>query len=216
MSDTISVVMADDHPAFRAGVAAVLRADSSIQVLGEASDGEQALSMLRRLKPRVALLDVDMPKRDGLAVVRELLGEGSDIAFVLLTMYGGEVMLREALELGVRGYVSKESATNEIVACVQLVAAGRTYISTSFSISPSVGTSARFPAPGLAELTETERTVLRMIARNHTTREIAEALSSSPKTVEKHRSNICQKLGVTGNNALMRYALDHARELQSL
>jgi DNA-binding NarL/FixJ family response regulator len=130
-------------------------------------------------------------------------------------MHSGSDLVQEALGLGVRGFVSKESASDDVVACVNLVAAGRTYISASLQRG-SVTTGHRLPAPGLAELTPAERKVLRFIGQNKTTREIAEALEISPKTVENHRSKICQKLSVTGNNALVRFALDHVGELQRL
>jgi DNA-binding NarL/FixJ family response regulator len=213
MTDTLTIVIADDHPLFRKGVADVLRTDTAIQIVGEAADGDVALRLIRDRKPRVAILDVDMPKRSGLDVVQAVHDEQLAVALVLLTVHTGADLLQRALSLGAKGYVSKESAADDILACVHLVSAGRTYVSASFG--------AAIAAPGgpplsLETLTPAERGVLALIARNLTTRDIAAELGISPKTVENHRSNICQKLGVTGNNALVRFALDHAGQLTTL
>lgn len=215
MSEPVTVFIADDHPLFRKGVADLVRADASMRLVGEANDGEQALALIRSAAPRVALLDIDMPKRSGLEIARTLSSEGSSVAVVLLTMHSGSDLLQEALGHGVRGFISKESAADDVIACVNLVATGRTYISASLQ-PKAVSTTHRMPAPGLAELTRAERNVLRLIGQNKTTREIAEELEVSPKTVENHRSKICQKLSVTGNNALVRFALEHLAELQRL
>jgi DNA-binding NarL/FixJ family response regulator len=215
MDDALTVVIADDHPLFRKGVADVLRADSAVQLVGEASDGDTALRAIREKRPRVAVLDVEMPGRSGLDVARALRDENLPVATVLLTMHSGSDMLQRALSLGVLGYVSKESAADEILACVHLVASGRTYVSASLGRSDSPATHAA-SSLNLSVLTPSERSVLKLIARNLTTREIAAELGISPKTVENHRSNICQKLDVTGNNALVRLALEHAGELRTL
>jgi DNA-binding NarL/FixJ family response regulator len=216
MSDALTMIIADDHPLFRKGVADVLRSDAAIHLLGEAADGDTALRMLRELKPRVAVLDVDMPKRNGLQVVEAVREEALPVAVVILTMYAGTDMLQRALSLGVRGYVSKESAVEDILACVHLVASGRTYVSANLGPAAATLAGSAAPAAGLADLTHAERTVLRLIAANKTTKEIAASLTVSPKTVENHRSNICQKLGVTGNNALVRFAMEHSAELRAL
>lgn len=209
----LSVLIADDHPLFRKGVADVLRTDSGVQLVGEASDGELALTLIRERKPTVAVLDVEMPQRTGLDVARAVRDEQLPVSVVLLTMYTGADMLQRALGLGVLGYVSKESAADEILACVHLVATGRTYVSASLGKSPTTAPAA---ALRLNELTPAERGVLKLIARNKTTRDIAADLGISPKTVENHRSNICQKLGVTGNNALVRLLADHADDFRAL
>lgn len=215
MTDAITIIIADDHPLFRKGVADMIRGDSAMRVVGEASNGEQALQLIRSLRPRIVVLDFEMPKLTGLDVVRTLAAESSATAAVLLTMHEGTDMLQTALGGGVRGYVSKESAANEILTCLHLVAAGRTYISASLQHKRGGGGTPP-AASGLREITPAERNVLKLIAQNRTTREIAETLKISPKTVENHRSKICQKLGVTGNNALVRFVLDHLGELQRL
>ncbi|HEY5219323.1 MAG TPA: response regulator transcription factor [Gemmatimonadaceae bacterium] len=217
MTDALTLIIADDHPLFRKGVADVLRSDSAIHLLGEASDGETALRMIRQLTPRIAVLDLDMPGRNGLQVIEAVREEQLPVTIVMLTMYAGTDMLQRALALGVRGYVSKESAADDILACVHLVASGRTYVSANLaSPASTVRAALASAATGLGELTPAERTVLKLIAASKTSREIAETLKLSPKTVENHRSNICQKLGVTGNNALVRFAMEHSAELKAL
>jgi DNA-binding NarL/FixJ family response regulator len=215
MSDGVTVIIADDHPMFRKGVAEVLRADPSITVLGEASDGEAALALIQSRTPRVAVVDLEMPKKTGLEVAAAAREAAPDVSIVLLTMHAGADILQRALAVGVRGYVSKESAADDLLACVHLVAGGRTYVSASLGKAAAVAVGPK-NAPALASLSPAERNVLRYIARNQTTREIAEALDISPKTVENHRSKICQKLSVTGNNALVRFAMEHVEELRAL
>lgn len=215
MPDTLTIVIADDHPLFRKGVADVLRTDSAVQLLGEAADGETALRLIRERKPKVAILDVEMPKKSGLDVVQAVRDEGLPVSLVLLTMHSGADLLQRALGLGVLGYVSKESAADEILACVHLVASGRTYVSASLGKPDGEPIASATPL-NLDALTPAERGVLKLIARNMTTRDIAQELGLSPKTVENHRSNICQKLGVTGNNALVRLALQHANALRAI
>jgi DNA-binding NarL/FixJ family response regulator len=211
----ITVVIADDHPLVRKGVADILRGDTAIRLVGEASDGEAALRMIRELGPRLAILDISMPKMTGLEVAAAVQAAALPVRVALVTMHGGEETLQRALALGVRGFVSKESAAEDILACVHLVASGRTYLSASFerAVAP---TGARTATPALAGLTAAERNVLRRIAKSLSTREIAEQLGVSPKTVENQRASICLKLCVSGNNALVRFAMEHAEALRSL
>lgn len=214
MTQPITVVLADDHPLFRKGVADVLRGDAAIRVVGEAPDGDRALSMIRQLRPQVAVLDIDMPGRNGLEIARETVASQPDTIVVLLTMYAGADMLQRALAAGARGYVSKESAADDLLACLHLVAAGRTYVSASLGEAPLAAASL---APvALEQLTPSERGVLKRIAASRTSRDIAGELGITVKTVEHHRANICQKLGVSGNNALVRFCLEHSADLARL
>jgi DNA-binding NarL/FixJ family response regulator len=211
----ITIVIADDHPLIRKGIGEILRGDAAISLIGEATNGEDALRLIREKKPALAVMDVSMPKMTGLQVAAEVQREALPVRIVLVTMHGGEETLQGALSLGVRGFVSKESATDEILACVHLVASGRTYLSASFERSatpqPAAGAT-----PGMGTLTAAERNVVRRIARGLSTKEIAEQLGVSPKTVENQRASICVKLGLKGSNALIRFAIDHAEELKKL
>ncbi|MBI1722803.1 MAG: response regulator transcription factor [Gemmatimonadetes bacterium] len=213
MSEPISIVIADDHPLFRKGLEDILHTDPTVRIVGQAVNGEEALELIERHRPRLAILDVEMPRKGGLEVAAAVLERGLMVDIVLLTMHAARDLLDRALELGVKGYVVKESAVDDILACINVVAAGRTYVSGALS-HHLVGRreSARKSVqalPGLDTLTPGERQVLELIAQSGTTREIAAKLGVSPKTVENHRSNICLKLNLHGANSLLRFALEH-------
>jgi DNA-binding NarL/FixJ family response regulator len=210
MSESITVVIAEDHPLFRKGLADALALDASFSIVGEAADGVQALELLRRHRPRIALLDVDMPKLSGLAVAQAVREEQLGAAVVMLTMFKDAAMLRRALDIGARGYVLKDSAATDIVACLNLVAAGKAYISPALSselLDRDASDAAASPGE-LASLTPAERRVLRFIAQSLTSSAIAKELGISTKTVENHRLHICDKLGLHGPQALLRFALE--------
>lgn len=211
MTRQVTVVIADDHPLFRKGVTEVLRADPAVDVVGEAADGEAALRLIAERRPAIAILDIDMPGLGGLAVAEAVRRQALPVALVILTMYDDGRMLDRALDLGVRGYVLKESAAGDLLACVHLVASGLTYISPVLSrhLVARRDDVREKGAAFLTVLTTVERRVLGLVARELTTRAIAAELGVSPKTVENHRSHICAKLGVRGPNALVRFALRH-------
>lgn len=215
----IRVVIADDHPIFRNGLRRALESAADVAVVAEAGDGDECLTALAASRPDVVVLDLDMPKTDGFAVVRALRAEGARVRTVILTMHDNEDFFNEAMDLGVDGYVLKDGAVSDIVACVRAVVSGRNYV------SPTLGTyllartrraTAARGRPELALLTATERRVLARVAAGRTSREIAAELFVSVRTVENHRANICAKLGLRGANALLRFALEHRADLASL
>lgn len=217
MGSEIRVVIADDHPVFRQGLRQVIEMERGIEVVGEAGDGAAVLRMIREFEPDVAVLDINMPNLKGFDVAREVRQEGLDVRIIVLTMYDDERMLNEALNVGALGYLLKDSAVTDIVAGIKAVAAGGHYVSPSLT-THLVTRAARAAAlaqekPGLDDLTETERHVLRLVAEYKTSREIAEELHVSPRTVESHRANICQKLGLRGSHALMKFALSNKSRL---
>lgn len=216
MTDPITVVLADDHPLFRKGLAEMIGTDPSFRIVGEATDGDSALDLVRRLRPRIAVLDVEMPKASGLAVTDAIRREELGTAVVILTMYKDARMLRRALDVGARGYLLKDGAATDIVACLHVVAAGRAYVSPALS-TELLERRADAPVAELAALdalTPAERRVLRLIAQGGTSAGIAEALGIRPKTVENHRSHICRRLGLRGPQALLRFALEHKALLE--
>ena len=217
MGRRLSILIADDHPMMLRGLKATLGADESLEVVGEAADGRAALALIEQVRPDVAVLDINMPVLDGFGVARSVLGRLPGVEIVFLTMHDEPEMLRAALDLGVKGYLLKESAAEDVVACVKSVAAGRAFITPSLS---SLLLERRRRAgelaerrPGLLDLSPTERLVLRLVAGGKESKEIAAELSISYRTVETHRSNIARKLGLHGHNAVTKFALEHKSEL---
>ena len=216
MTGSIPVLVADDHPLFRKGLTEVLADDPSFRLVAEAATGGDALALVRRLRPRIAVLDIQMPEADGLEVAAAIRDEALDVAVVILTMHRDAGTFRRALDLGVRGYVLKDSAVNEIVACLHMVDAGRSYISPALSDELLDRRATRQEdalESALSLLTPAERRVLTLIARGLTTAGIARELGNSPRTIENHRSHICRKLDLSGPQALLRFALERKARL---
>ena len=214
----ISILIADDHPVFRRGLRMIIQSHELLNIVAEADNGKDALESIQRSEPDVADLDVNMPEMTGFDVVRELKKFNLATAFIFLTMHKDEAMFNTALDLGVKGYLLKESAIEDIAAGIKAVAAGENFISAplaTFLFNRS-RRNATFVAakPTINDLTATERRVLKMIAEDKTSREIADQLSISVRTVERHRQNICDKLEIHGSNALMKFALANKEQLQ--
>lgn len=217
MAGEIRIVIADDHPIYRGGLRQVIEENPNLLVVGEASDGEAALAQIDRLKPEIAILDIDMPKLDGLGVARELQKKRSPVRVVFLTMHDKADLFHAAMELDVRGYILKDSAVLEVVHGLLAIAAGQHYVSaplTALLLNRSRQREAFAEgAPDLAGLTESERRILRMIAASKSSKDIAHELCIHYRTVENRRTLICQKLGLRGSNALLKYALEHKVEI---
>ncbi|MCA9606080.1 MAG: response regulator transcription factor [Myxococcales bacterium] len=203
----LRVLIADDHPLLRHGLRAVLEA-AGIEVVAEAADGRETLAAIRAVDPHVAIVDLSMPDVDGLEILAQARTWPRAPRFVVLTMH--EEYAPKALALGAKGYVLKDDATREIVDCVRTVARGDRYLSRA--LGP---TGEPTPTVALATLTDTERRVLRLVGQHKTSREIAELLSVSHRTVQNHRANMCKKLGLEGSQALLRFALDHGANLDA-
>mgnify|MGYP000349603687 FL=1 len=208
-----TVLLADDHPVFRRGLRMIIASDPQFTVLDEAADGLHALARIRELRPDVALLDINMPQQSGIEVARILQHEQLNTRVVFLTMHRDEATFNAALDLGASGYLLKESAVEEIVSCLKAVAAGENFVSPQLStFLINRGSRARAlqtHKPAINDLTPAELRVLKLISEHKTTREIAELLFISPRTVERHRENICAKLELRGSNALLKFALEN-------
>jgi len=210
--EPISIVIADDHPLFRHGLCQAIEPHKEFIVVAEAGDGEQALAAILHHSPRIAILDMHMPKLSGMDVLKELNKRDSSTDVIVLTMHNEEDIVHRAIDLGVMGYVLKESAVKDILECLHAVAGGRQYISPTIAgylIKRTQPARAIDAAGKIADLTPMQYKVLRLIAENKTTKEIADLLYISPRTVERHRANICDKLSISGNNALLRFVLEN-------
>ena len=198
---------------FRVGLRDTIESEPGFKVVGEAGDGEHALEMISRMHPAIAILDVSMPKLDGLALARKLVAQEPSVGVILVTMYREQKLFTEALEAGVKGYVLKDSAATDIISCVKAVAAGQNYVSpelTTYLVKRvRQAESAGSARSGLEGLTTTELRILSLLAEYKTSKEIAQELFISPRTVDTHRNNICQKLNIHGSHALVKFALQH-------
>jgi len=214
------VVVADDHPVFRAGMRQVIESETGFEVVGEAADGEQALELCSTLSPDIAVLDINMPGLSGIEVAERLRGTNPSLRVVILSMQKEEQTLNKALNVGVSGYVLKEDAAGELGNCLARVARNQPYVSPSLTgfllrrRSRAEDLASR--SLGLNDLTTAERRILKRVAQKMSTKEIAAELFLSPRTVEAHRANICSKLSLQGANSLLVYAMEHRDELNCL
>ena len=214
MPGPLSILIADDHPIFRRGLKQLIDGEQGYHVVAEADNGEDGLRLIVELSPVIAILDAHMPKMSGLDVARAIRDRGSPSISVFLTMYKDEEMFNAAMDAGVKGYVLKDSATTEILGCLAAVAGGKPYVTGELSHYLISRHTRRESEPTITDrLTPAEVRVLRMIAHYKTSKEIAEELHIDPRTVDNHRTNIASKLGVRGSHALLKFAVEHRREI---
>lgn len=202
MAETISIVLADDHTVVRRALRVLLEEEPGFEVVAEADEADAAIRYLRGHKPDVLILDLNMPGRPSLEAIPDMQEASPETKIVVLTMQKEPAFARQALQLGVLGYVLKEAADDELVQAVRSAAGGETYL------QPALGAKlAAEPERPANDLSERETDVLRLIAFGHTNAEIAEQLYISVRTVETHRAHIQQKLGVSSRAELVRCAL---------
>lgn len=213
MENKITIIIADDHPIFLAGLLSVISRREDIEILGQADNGKDALSLLRTRKPDAALLDVQMPGLDGMQVAEYILKENPAQKIILLTMFNDENLVRRAFNCGVTGYVLKENAVSQITLAIDAVVSGGVYISPQLT---NVLANRRQPkSTGKDEmLTVSEKKILKLISEGKSSREIAMLLNVSEKTIENHRGNICKKLGISGSASLLRYAMQNKVQIE--
>ncbi len=207
------ILIADDHSLMRNGLRQVLETNPELTVI-EAENGEDALRLIRTEHPHIAVLDIEMPKMTGYEVAYHVHNEALPVALIFLTMYKDEVVFNKAMDVGVKGYVLKENTITEILQCIQSVSSGRYYLSPLIS-DFLVRRNSRLVSPasdqkGMNLLTPAERNLLKLLVEMKTNKQIADALSISVKTVHNHRNNICNKLGLHGAHALMKFAVENA------
>jgi DNA-binding NarL/FixJ family response regulator len=210
-SDTIRVILADDHMVVRTGLRTILSTAKDITVVSDAADGQQAVELIERFKPDVVVMDLSMAKMDGIAATREIVARGLPTKVLILTMHSEEEYLLSALDAGASGYLVKSAAERELVDAVRALAHGEMYVQPRAArvlsgrmkrSSPGAEDEAR-----LALLTERERDVLRLIAEGYSAPDIGEQLAISSKTVDTYKQRITDKIGVAGRPDYVRFAL---------
>lgn len=213
MASRIKVLIVDDHPLFRQGLRQMIETDGRFELVAEAGDGATALQLIQEKKPDIAVLDVNLPSLSGLEIARKLQNKRQTPHLIILTMHKEEETMNRALDLGVKGFVLKENAVEDILNSLVTVAGGEHYLSPSISgyLVRRRGRAEELAAkkPGLDDLTKAERRILKFIADKKTSREIAAELFISPRTVEAHRANICDKLELRGSHSLLQFALEN-------
>lgn len=200
MNSPITLILADDHPLFRKGLRQAIEEDTDMNIVGEAGDGKSALSLIEELIPDAAVLDINMPGMSGLEVARSVQQKGTYVAIVIFTNYKDQQMFDEAMDAGVRGYVLKDTAVVDTLEAIRAVTMGRYYLSPGLSdLLMKRSQRAKLllqERPSLATLTLAERRILKLISANKTSKEVADDLHISYRTVETHRTNIATKLNI--------------------
>ena len=209
----IKVFIADDHNIVREGIISLLQKERDLKVIGEAGDGQEAIERILKTKPDVVIMDISMPGINGVDATEHLLKEGSTARFLILTQHEKEEYIRLALHAGARGYLVKHSISKEVLDAVRAVAKGELYFSTSISrilLTDYAQKAMEKTVPKTdLQLTARQVEVLQRIAEGLSSRQIADRLFVSVRTVEFHRANIIQKLGIRDVAGLTRYAIKH-------
>ncbi len=208
----IRILLVEDHTMVRAGLRALLERAKDIQVLGEASNGQEAIDMTVELKPDVLVMDIMMPRLNGIQAAEQIRDLKLPVSIILLSMYSDEGLVHQALRSGVKGYVLKTSVSEELLWAIRTVARGETYLSAV--ISSIVVESTLHPRTlktndPLEDLSPREKEILQLIAEEHTSSDIGRILFISEKTVEKHRANLMEKLHVRNLAGLVRLAVKY-------
>jgi DNA-binding NarL/FixJ family response regulator len=217
MKPEVTVLVVDDHPLLRHGLCDIIGKTQRFKVVGEASDGEEALRKLAYFKPEIVILDIDMPRLNGLETLRAIQKLPFAVKVIMLTVYKEEDMFNAAMDLGARAYVLKDSAPADIVTALEKVERGETFLSVSL-----LGAAQRrsdhvrellLSKPQIEVLTPAERRILKLIGEDLTSKQIADRLKLSVRTVDKHRQHICDKLDLHGTHSLLKFAFDHSAYL---
>jgi two-component system response regulator NreC len=205
------VLIADDHAIVRAGLRAVLNGEAGMELVGEASGGEEALGMVEKLHPDILVLDLSMPDLDGIQVTRRIQSIAPGMRILILTVHEDEALLREAIRAGAAGYILKHAAESELISAIHLVQSGEIYVHPKMIRSLLVEPKKQIPPGPQPEelLTPRELDVLKRIVQGYTNRQIAEELKLSVRTVEGYRANMTEKLGLRSRAELVRYAREH-------
>lgn len=207
----ISVLIADDHALVREGIAAFLRLSDEIEVIGEASDGLEAIEKAKKFRPDVVLMDIAMPRLGGLEATVELKKIMPDIKILVLTQYDDKEYISRFLKAGVSGYLLKRAVGSDLISAIKAVNRGEIYLFSSIAAEVVSGYLNRFREPSIEDpyekLTDREKQVLKLLAEGYTHKEIARILNISIKTVIAHNTNINEKLNIHNRSALVKFAI---------
>lgn len=211
MEKTRRILIVDDHTLFRAGVRALLSRDPGVEVVGEVDNGRDAIRAASQLAPHLVLMDLNMPAMNGMEAIAEIKRRSPDVRVLVMTMHKAEDYVHASLKAGADGYILKDATEEEFRVAIRSVLLGKTYLSTEVSakvVSGYLGGGKPAGATGVYDsLTQREREVLKLVAEAKSNKYIAEFLSLSVKTVEKHRSNLMVKLDVHNASGLTAYAM---------
>ena len=210
MKERITIVVADDHRIFRKGLKSLLSEKDYIQILAEADDGDQALEMVLEYKPRIVIMDIGMPKMDGIEATRQIRERLPETEVIILSMHAKKAYIDQVLQAGAKGYVLKDSDEENLIAAINTVFNGGFYLDSPIAdqvLSDYFGGRAKRELKHQADpLSAREKEVLKLLAEGHSNQEVADVLCISRKTVENHRAHIVRKTGVQGQVGLTKYA----------
>jgi len=208
MSDRIRVLLCEDHALFREGLRAIFRSQSSLEVVGEAVNGREAVEKVKRLRPDVVVMDLEMPELNGLEATRRIVASGTGARVLILTLYDDEEIVAHCLEAGAAGYVLKDGPSTELIAAIEAVRKGDKYLTPrALSRVVEYGAKGRPVKTRYELLTDREREVLKLLADGFSSKEIAARLQLSVKTVDVHKSNLMRKLAIHDRAGLVKYAI---------
>jgi len=205
----VRIVVADDHTIVREGLKQILAGQPDFQVVAEASDGHEALKRVRELEFDVLLLDMSMPGKSGVELIKQVKSEKPKLRILVLTMHEEHQYAVRAIRAGASGYLTKEGASSQLVTALRKVASGGAYISAEVAEQLALNAMPDASGPLHERLSDREFQVFRMIAEGKSVSEIAERLNLSVKTVSTHKANLLQKMNMTTQGELIRYALEH-------
>jgi len=205
----IRVLLADDHTIVRAGLKELLADTGDIVVVGEANDGTETLAQIRGRDFDVAVLDMSMPGRSGIDLIKQVKQEKPALPILILSMHSEEQYAVRALRAGASGYLTKESAADQLVAAIRRIAAGGAFVTPETAQRLALGVNSPGAGAPHALLSDREFQVLRMIANGKSVSEVARQLSLSVKTISTHKTRLMQKMGLGNQAELIRYAIEH-------
>lgn len=207
----ISILVVDDHAVVRAGLRTLIQSDPSLRIAGEAAGGLEAISLVEKLHPDVVVLDLSMPDMDGILVTKKLHAKYPDMRILILTVHEDEAMLREAIRSGASGYILKHAAEKELIEAIRRILGGEMYVDPKMlpSLFGDEQSLSLGPKDLIEPLTPREVDVLKLIVNGYTNRQIGQELGISVRTVEGHRANLYDKLGLHSRVELVRYAKQH-------